>query len=166
MTPARRPVREGIMLGAIAYLAVAGFYALFDVLAARGPLYTLNLLGRAVFRGLRDPSVLQFPVAYDLPAMALYNGLHCAVSIVIGLIVAYLAFLPDRRPQLATLAGATIMAGFIVTILAIGFLTAPIRPLLPWWSIVVANSVAVLLAGWYLLRRYPDLWRRLLPLPH
>ena len=35
------------------------FYAAFDVLAARGTLYTVNLLGMAVFKGLRDPSVLR-----------------------------------------------------------------------------------------------------------
>jgi hypothetical protein len=33
---------------------------------ARGPLYTVNLLGKAVFAGQRDPSVLQFPISPDL----------------------------------------------------------------------------------------------------
>lgn len=163
MTPTRRPLREGLVLGAIAYVAVAAFYALFDILAARGPLYTLNLLGQAVFRGLRDPAVLQHPLTYDVGAMMLYNGLHCAVSLLIGFAVAGLAFLPDRRPELARPAGIFIISGFFVTILAVGILSTPFRPLLPWWSIVVANSCAVILAGWYLLRRYPGIGRRLLP---
>lgn len=149
------------MLGLIAYVAVAGFYALFDFLAARGLFYTLNLLGLTVFRGARDPSLLQFPISYDVTAMALYNGVHLAASLVIGLIVAGLAFLPEQRPRLARPAAAVIAAGFVVTILAVGFLSRPIRPLLPWWSIVVANALAVLLAGWYLLRKHPGLWHRL-----
>lgn len=57
----------------------------------------------------------------------------------------------------------TIVAGFVVTIVAVGLLTSPIRPLLPWWSIVVANALAVLLAGGYLLRSRPGTWSRLSP---
>jgi hypothetical protein len=162
MPAVRRPIREGIQLGLIAYAAVAAFYALFDLFAARGSLYTLNLLGRSVFRGLRDPAILQLPVAYDLPAMVLYNGLHLVASLAIGLIVAQLAFLPERRPGTGRIAAAVIAAGFFVTILGIGILSRPIRSVLPWWSIVVANTLAVMIAGWSLLRRDPGLWRRLL----
>lgn len=164
MAPTSRPIREGLILGLIAYLAVAVFYALFDLLAARGAFYTINVLGQVVFRGLRDPAVLQFPMALDLPAMALYNGVHLLLSLAIGVVVIKLALLPERRPDLARLAGIVIIAGFVATILAVGLLSTRIRPVLPWWSIVTANSVAVLLAGRYVLRRHPGIWRRLMPL--
>lgn len=163
MTPATRTLREGVVVGFIAYVAVAGFYALFDLLAARGSLYTLDLLGKAVFRGLRDPAVLQLPLEPDRGAMLLYNSLHLVISLVIGLIVTWLAAQAERRPEHAQLAGIMIVTGFFITILAVGLLTAPIRPLLPWWSMVVANALAVLLAGWYLIKRHPAVWRRLLP---
>ncbi len=65
MAPSFRVVRDGLVVGVIAYVAVAAFYAIFDVLAARGSLYTLDLLGKAVFRGLRDPSVLETPMQPD-----------------------------------------------------------------------------------------------------
>lgn len=163
MTPATRTVREGVVVGLIAYVAVAVFYTFFDFLAARGSLYTLNLLGRAVFRGLRDPAVLQLPLEHDPGAMALYNALHLGISLAIGLTVTWLAAQAERPPRHAQLAGLTIVAGFFVTILAVGLLTTPIRPLLPWWSIVVANALAVLLAGSYLMRKHPSIWRRLIP---
>lgn len=154
--PARiRPVREGLVIGLIAYGAVALFYAAFDLFAARGPLYTVNLLGRAVFRGLRDPSVLQVPVAFDVGAMFWYNALHLALSLAIGLIVMQLVARGERRPAEAGLMRLLIIAGFVGTILVVGWLSAPIRPVLPWWSIVVANSLAVLLAGGYHLARHP-----------
>jgi hypothetical protein len=54
MVPASRTMREGIVVGLIAYASVAVFYSAFDLLAARGTLYTVDLLGKAVFRGLRD----------------------------------------------------------------------------------------------------------------
>lgn len=162
MAPALDVRREGVAVGLIASVSVAAFYAAFDLLAARGPLYTVNLLGKAVFRGARDPAILQLPVPADRGAILLYNGLHLALSLAIGLVVTRLIVQAERQPSQARLLLLLIIAGFVVTILAVGYLTTPIRPLLPWWSIVVANSLAVLLAGWYLLRRHPGLPGRLL----
>lgn len=163
MTPSTRTVRDGLVVGFIAYAAVAAFYAVFDVLAARGSLYTLDLLGKAVFRGLRDPSVLEAPLQPDRAAMAMYNVLHLALSLAIGVVVSWIVAQAERHPQQARLAGLAIVAGFVVTILGVGMLTAPMRPVLPWWSIVVANLLAVLLAGSYFIRKHPGTWRRLLP---
>jgi len=163
MAPASRTIREGVVVGIIAYAAVAAFYAAFDLLAARGTLYTVDLLGKATFTGLRDPAVLAFPIQPDVTVIAWYNGLHLAISLAIGLTVTGLVELSERRPAHARLVFATIVAGFVVTIVAVGLLTTPIRPLLPWWSIVMANAFAVLLAGAYLLRKRPDAWRRLSP---
>ncbi|MGQ0704131.1 MAG: hypothetical protein ACT4PM_13450 [Gemmatimonadales bacterium] len=161
MTRLSRPVREGLIVGFLAYLSVAVFYALFDLLAARGPLYTVNMVGQAVFRGLRDPAVLQLPVPLDTGAIFTYNALHLFVSLAIGIIVVQLVAQAERTPARGRLALAVIVAGFGVTILAVGFLTRSIRPVLPWWSIVVANGLAVVLAGFYLTRRHPGIWRRL-----
>lgn len=41
---------------------------------ACGALYTADLLGKAVFRERRDPSVLQFPVTLDPAAIFWYDG--------------------------------------------------------------------------------------------
>ncbi len=158
-----RTVRDGVALGLIAYAAVALFYAAFDVLAARGTLYTVDLLGKAVFRGLRDPAVLQLPVRPDLTAIFLYNALHLGASLAIGLVVAWLIAQAAGHPRLAWLILAVIVAGYIVTILAVGALTGPIRELLPRWSIVVANSAAVVLAGGWLLWKRPEAWSYVLP---
>jgi hypothetical protein len=161
MAPASRTWRDGVVVGLIAYASVALFYGLFDILAARGTLYTVDLLGKAVFRGLRDPAVLQYPIQPDPTAIALYNALHLVASLAIGLIVTRLVEQAERHPPQARLVLSAIVAGFVVTVLGIGLLTAPMRPVLPWWSIVTANGLASLLAGLYLLRRRPGLWGRL-----
>ena len=163
MMPTNRATRDALVVGLIAYASVAVFYSAFDLLAARGMLYTVDLLGKAVFRGQRDPAILQFPVQPDLVAVFWYNRLHLLTSLAIGLIVVGLVEQAERHPSRARLVLFTIVAGFVVTILGVGLLTSPMRPLLPWWSIVVANAFAVLLAGSYLLRRRPGLWRRLVP---
>lgn len=156
-----RVLREGLLVGFVAYLAVAVFYAAFDILAARGPLYTVNLLGLAVFAGVRDPSVLQFPIPPNPSAIFWYNALHLVLSLAIGLIVVRLVAEAEREPSHTRAVLFTIVAGFVVTILGVGLLTSPIRVLLPWWSIVVANAVAVVAAGSYLLKAHPGIWRRL-----
>lgn len=161
MTPSVRTMREGLVVGLTAYASVAVFYALFDLLAARGALYTVNLLGMAVFRGVRDPAILQLPVPLDPTAIFWYNALHLIISLAIGLVVVGLVAQAERQQAKARLVLFTIVAGFVVTILAVGLLTNSMRPVLPWWSIVVANSLAVVLAGLYLLREHPGIWQRL-----
>jgi hypothetical protein len=153
-------VREGLIVGLIGYAAVALFYAAFDFLAARGLFFTVNLLGAAVFSGLRDPSVLATPVAIDATAVVLYTLLHLAVSLAIGLFVAWLVAHLEGPPTQARLAALVIGAGFFVTIFGIGMVSAPIKTLLPWWSVVLANALAVVVAGAYLLGRHPGLIRR------
>ena len=72
-------------------------------------LFTVNLLGKALFRGLRDSAI--------------------------GLTVTRLAVQAERHPAQASAVRLVIVAGFIVTIVtivAVGLLTGPIRPLLPW----------------------------------
>ena len=160
MGAARRTVRDGIIVGLIGYATVAFFYSTFDVFAARDALHTVNVLGRVVFRGLRDASVLQFPVELDSGAILAYNALHLSLALGIGLVVASLVSFGDRTPQRRRSVRIVIATGFLVTVAIVGLLTAPIRPVLPWWSIVVANAVSTFFAALYLLDRRPGLWRR------
>jgi len=154
--------REGLRVGLTAAASVAVFYAGFDQLAARGALYTVNLLGLALFRGVRDPAVIQLPISTDTGAILTYTGLHLALSMAIGLIVTRLIAQAERHPSQARLMLVLIVAGFVATILAIGYLTAPLGTLLPRWSIVVANSLAVAVVAGYLVRRHPGLARRIM----
>lgn len=153
--------RDGFVVGLIAYAAVAIFYAAFDFLASRGPLYTVDLLGKAVFRGVRDPAILQFPLDMDAAAIFSYNALHLLLSLAIGIFVTSLIARAERRPDQAPLIFALVAAGFVVTVFVVQWLTEPMRQLLPWWSIVVANGLATLCAGWYLVTRRPALRQRL-----
>ena len=153
-------MREGLVVGLIAYVAVAVFYVGFDILAARGALFTVNMLGEAVFRGLRDPSVLRFPRELDPTAIFLYNALHLALSLGIGLTVTWLVAVAERYQEWRGAVLAVLFTGGVVTVMAVGLLTEAMRPVLPWWSIVVANLLAVAIAGAYLVRRHPTIIAR------
>lgn len=161
MDDERRTVRDGVIVGVIGYAGVALFYSAFDLLASRGTLYTVNLLGRAVFRGLRDPSVLMFPLDLDMGAIIRYNALHLAAALLIGIVVTTLITTAERRPATRLVVGVVIVAGFVLTVVTVAALTAPIRPLLPIWSIAAANVLAMVLAAAYLFWRRPGLRDRL-----
>lgn len=161
MDQSRSAFKDGLVVGAIAYLAVAAFYSAFDFLAARGTLFTVNVLGQAVFRGLRDPSVLQLPMATDYMAVFWYNAVHFSASMAIGQVVMALVDAAERDARRSGFAFTIIAAGFALTVAAVGYVTEPMRPVLPWWSIVVANGAAVVLAWVYLGSKRPGVWRAL-----
>ncbi len=161
MTSQRSSTRDGIVIGLIGYAAVALFYSAFDFLAARGTLHTVNMLGRAVFRGLRDPSILLLPVELDTQAIFLYNALHLAIALAIGFVVARLVAVAEDDPILRRTVRFVIIAGYFLTVIVVGALTMPIREVVPWWSIIIANAAAAIMAGTYIVARHPGLWRRL-----
>jgi len=163
MSAQQRSWREGLTVGLIAYASVAVFYAAFDLLAVRGGLYTVDVLGKAVFRGLRDPAVLMLPQLPDPGAIFLYNVLHLVLSLILGVVVTRLVLEAERRPERARQVLVAFVVGFVGTVLAVGLVTRPMRAALPWWSILAANTLAVLLAARYLLNRHPGLWRRFVP---
>ena len=159
----RRTSKEGLVVGLIAYAAVVVFYAAFDLIAGRGTLYTVDVLGRALFRGLRDPALLQQPLQPDLNAIFAYNAFHLVISLVIGLIVVRLVDQAVRQTEKSHRYLFMIVLGFVVTIFAVGLLSRGMRPVLPWWSIVAANWLAMILAGAYLIRRRRQLWQPFVP---
>lgn len=150
-------------MGLIAYAAVAVFYTGFDVLAVREPLYTVDLLGKIAFRGVRDVAGGDVPFQPDHAAIFLYNGLHLVISLVVGLGVAWLVGRAERHVEDAYLCLFALVGGFASIIVVAGVITAPVRPLLPHWSIVSANAYAGALAALYLLWRRPGVWRAILP---
>jgi heme A synthase len=87
--------------------------------------------------------------------------LHLAVALPIGLIVTSLIASAEQNPSRRGFVRLVIVLGFVVTVMIVATLTTPIRPLLPLWSIVIANAFAAVLAGAYLVRRDPGLWSRL-----
>jgi hypothetical protein len=156
-------LREGLILGLIGYASVALLYTIFDFLAVRGFLFTVDLLGKAMFRGLKDPSVLVLPIQIDITVIFWYNMFHLIISLIIGLIITGLIYLFEKNPGAKYYILYILTFGLVFTIFAVSFLTTTIRGLLPLWSIILANIFAVILAGSYLIKKHPGLWYRLNP---
>lgn len=151
-----RWIREGCIVGLLAFVTVAVFYAAFDLLAARGALYTVNQIGVVLQRGPTEIGAAGGSWPIDLGAIVFYSTLHLVVSLGIGLLVCRLVHEAELRPTQAQVALLFIVAGFAGTIALVGALSAPIREVLPWWSVIASNTAAVLVAGTVLLRRHPS----------
>lgn len=149
-----RFLRDGLVVGFIAYGAVALFYAAFDLLAARGPLHSVNVLGLAVFRGLRGP-LPEAPPPIDMAGILLYNGFHLFAAVTIGLVVVGLVRQAELYPARAPVILLLMVGGFTATVFAVGWLSTSIRSVLPWWSILVANTAAAIPAALYLILGRP-----------
>jgi len=162
MTLSGKTIKEGLIVGIIGYASVAILYAIFDLLAARGLLFTVDLLGKALFRGLLDPAVLTLPIELDMTAIFWYNVFHLIVSLIIGLIIIGFVDYTERQPARAPFVLFSLFVGFVLTVVVVSLLTSSFHQLLPWWSIIVANIVAVIPAGFYLLKKHPGIGPHLL----
>lgn len=93
--------------------------------------------------------------------MGAYTAVHLALSLLIGLVVLRIVhgFVTGAlgRPLFV----AIIVGGGAATVAAVGALSIPLREVLPWWSIAVANLLAACTAGVAVLRWRPDLVSRL-----
>ena len=160
MAPTEDTVREGLIVGFVAYVVVAVFYIGFDVLAARGTFFTLDLLGQVVFQGLRDPATLQLPMDTDVSAMVAYNSVHLALSLAVGVFVASLVARVEERPSRGYSVLVILLGGYLITIVGVGMFVRGVAPLLPFWTIVLVNTLAAVAGGLYLARAHPTLAQR------
>ena len=157
-----RTASEGLALGLIGFGAVAVFYTVFDVLAGQGWFFTLNLMGQVLFRGVRDPAVLQLPMPLDVGAMVGYNFLHLFVSMAVGFFVAWLADLVEENPRRGYAVLAIMLAGYVATVVAVALFARDVAPLLPLWSVITVNTLAACGGGIYLWLAHPGLLARVL----
>jgi hypothetical protein len=153
-------VREGLIVGVVGYAVVAVFFTVFDLLAGRGAVSTLNLLGKMVFRGIRDPAILQLPIAADPTAMVGYNFLHLFISLAVGLLVAWLVGQVEERPTLGYPVLGVLIAGYFVTIAVVSLFAEDVSQLLPWWTIVTVSTLAFIGGGVVLIRGHAGLLGR------
>lgn len=166
MTALNRWIREGSVTGLIAYVAVALFYLAFDLVAARGALFTVNRIGQLMLNGSSGLAPTGQPIPFDMTAIVCYSAIHLFASLLIGVAVCRLVHEAEMQPMLAQVALLFIVAGFAATIAVVGLLSASIRDVLPWWSIMAANALAVLVAGLVMIQRHPEFLARMTVTPH
>ncbi len=148
--------RESIITGLIGAGVVALWFLILDLVKGQ-PLITPSVLGQVFILGKSDPDLAQ-PM---MVAVAAYTALHIAAFLTFGALVTWLVFQADRN-NIARFALLMLFVAFEVLFygLIVMFLQGT-SGLFPFWTVLVANSLAAVAMGWYLFRRHPALWRAL-----
>jgi hypothetical protein len=152
-----RIVREGVVAGLIGAAAVAVLILIFDI-AGGSPLQSPAILGSAILKGVRDPSLATVSAG---PIVG-YTIVHGLGFIGVGLVAAFLVASAEREPAMV-LALLIFFAAFEVFFLAlIAFWALPVLGVLAWWEILAGNLVASVGMLYYFHRRHPGLARSLI----
>ena len=151
-----RAVREGVIAGLIGATVVAIWFFIVDLIAGH-PLFTPQALGDALMTALPGPSRGEGPLEHVM----LYTVFHYAAFLVLGMIAAAIIYLSDREPS--------VMAGFLILFVAfeVGFylfimlLQRSLLGDIAWYQVGVANILAAVFMGRYLVHAHPELVGRL-----
>jgi hypothetical protein len=148
----RRLLREAVYAGLMGGIAVALWFLVIDLLQGQ-PFFTPAALGSAVLYGANSVET----VVVDATTVLTYTGIHFAAFGVAGLAFAALMNAAEKQPPLLlgiALLFVTFEALFIgLVAIAASWLVGALQ----WWAIVVANIIAAVVMGGYLLYAHPRL---------
>lgn len=145
-------VGEGVIVGLIGGLVVAVWYLVFDAAAGR-PFWTMNVLGKILFRGDVNPG----PRDLVSGVVAGYAVVHLILYAIIGVALTFVTHLAFRNPSLRM---GLWFAFVIATLLTAGLtfmLTVSTADRLPAWESVGGGLIGVAAMAFYLMRRHPRL---------
>ena len=144
-------VPEGILTGLLGALVVALFYFLLDV-AHGHPLLTPSVLGQALLlHELPTTSVI------DVAAVITYTTAHLLAFMLFGLLLATMVRAAERKSlaRYAVVQLFIVFEFFFYGVLLLG--AASTREMFPLWSVLAANSLAVVAMGLWQWRHHPML---------
>jgi len=154
ITPAAHStIREGVIAGGLGALAVALWFLLLDAIAGRA-LHTPALLGALVMR-TPDP-IAASEGSNRLMYAALYTPIHFILFALFGVLVVFLMHRANKQPSLLTLAVilfAVFEGGFTGLV---AMLSQTALGDLAWHQVAIGNLIAVIVMGWYVWRRHPN----------
>jgi hypothetical protein len=151
---------RGVMNGLAGAAVVAAWFFVVD-LASGNPLRTPAALGSALLLGASGPG----EVVVTFGVIAVYTVIHVAAFVGAGVVFVALAEQVERVPAMALLVllTAILLGGLVLATIAVG--AQWVLGTVGWWSVAVANVLAVLAMGWQVWRTHPMLQRRLLEHP-
>lgn len=148
-----RTIRAGLAVGGIAYFTAIALYSVLDLLAARDALFTADMLGRAVFMGLRDPAVHMFPYRMELAPVLWSGGLQFPLSLAAGLALSAGVEWAERQGVRRRGVAVALLSAAALALVAADAVAMEVRPVLPWASILAANGLSLVIAMTFLVTR-------------
>jgi hypothetical protein len=150
-------VARGIVTGLVGAVVVAVWFFFLD-LASGTPLRTPAALGSALLIGAAGPG--DIVVTFGL--VAAYTVVHVIAFAIGGIVFVALAEQLERAPAMGLLVLLTAIVLDSLVLATIGVGAQWVLGSIGWWSVAVANLLAVIAMGWQVWRTHPVLQRRLL----
>jgi hypothetical protein len=151
---------EGTDVGIIGGLAVALWFLILDTIAGH-PFHTPSLLGQVVLFGNARPDTSQLVFG----AILVYTAFHFAVFALIGMGLVVLVHWAERD---SVVRFALLPVFLVFEVMFYGLLevmSERTNELFPFWTVVIANTLAAVSMGVYLWVRHPDLRRSIRETP-
>jgi hypothetical protein len=150
-------VSRGVVNGLIGAAVVAIWFLIVDLISG-APFRTPAALASALLMGAAGPG--HIVVTFGL--VAAYTVVHVAAFVMAGVVFVALAEQAERAPamSLLVLLTAILLDGLVLATLGVS--AQWVLGTIGWWSVIVANFLAVLAMGWHVWRTHPMLQRRLL----
>lgn len=142
---------EGTDVGIIGGLAVAIWFLILDTIAGH-PFQTPSLLGQVVLFGNSRPDTTHLVFG----AILVYTAFHFAVFALLGMGLVVLVHWGTRDPVVRY---ALLPIFLVFEVLFYGLLqvlSEKTHDLFPFWTVLVANTLAAVCMGSYLWLRHPD----------
>lgn len=149
----RRMFLDGLVAGFIGYLAVVLFFALWNLILGRSPLYTAALLGESLFAGLRDPAA----VTLDIGMVIAFNGVHLVAFLLFGFFAAWLTYETELHPEFWYLAVFLFLAATVVSYAVVLALTVWVGSMISPWLVIGSSLVGAVAMALYLARSHRPL---------
>ncbi len=146
----RRLVADGLASGLIGDALVGAFFVVLNLAAGRSILYTVALVGEALFSGVREPAAVTLAAG---PMLA-FNGLHLAACLLFGFFGAWLVYEAELHPEFWYLALFLFLGATVVSYAGVLALMVLVGSPLDTGTIVAASLVAAVGIGVYLVARH------------
>ena len=141
--PTSRSLVEGLLAGALGYAAVALFFALLNAVTGVSPFRTALLIGQAVGAGAPGPGETAGIV---LAA----NGIHLLLSLVLGVMAAWLLLEVERHHGLWPVVLMVFLAGFLAMVVLSGVVGVEMTRVATWGEVTAAATVFASAVGGFL----------------
>lgn len=129
--------KEGLAAGLLGYAAVVALFLVWNLAVGRPAFYTPAALGGAIFFGLREGA----EVAIEPGPVIAYNGLHMLLSMLLGVISAFVVVEAERHRDLWYAAFFVFLSLGLYLVLLVGVFAVEVAHVLSWPA-VVAGTLA------------------------
>lgn len=152
-----RALKEGLIGGLIAYVAVVVFFAALNAVQGRSIFYTAAAMGSALFSG---PDASSGVVVEAGPVLA-YNGVHMLGSIAVAIAAAFQVFETELHRSFWYFPFMILIAAALYLTTLFGVFGVEIGGVLGWPSVLIGTAVWVGSMTGYFLWVHRGLVRRI-----